>query len=111
MLIKFDVNGEPYEINTSTILNTEAIAAQKVTGMAYDDWLGAIDSGDVLAVSAFVWIAMKRRQPDLRFSDVEFPVYQTWANREYVSDTAPDEQEGEGADPTPLVGAESTESN
>ena len=108
MKVKFEVDGQTYEIDTSRIMNTEAIAAQKVTGKNYNDWLGACDDGDIESITALVWIAMKRGNPELRFKDVEFPVFETWGNREYIVD---DEVAADDADPTQADESAPTESN
>jgi hypothetical protein len=86
MLLRFEVDQTTYEIDPASILNTEAIAVQKVTGYGYDEWLGKCDDGDPQAVTAMVWVAMKRQNPELRYSDVSFPMRETWGNRELVSD-------------------------
>ena len=100
MIIKFSVDDDVYELDMQRILNTEAIAVQKVTGMTYDEWLNACDEGDPGAITALVWIAMKRKRPELRYSDVEFPLREVWANREYEGIEEPE-------DPTPPAEAAS----
>lgn len=111
VILRFSVDGQQYEIDVLRILNTEAIAVQKATGYGYDEWLTKCDEGDPLAVTAMVWIAMKRRPEyhDLRFTDVSFPMRETWGNREYVTDAA-DDREG-GKTPTTPADAGQTESN
>lgn len=110
--LRFVVDEQQYEIDVTRILNTEAIAVQKVTGYGYDDWLSKCDDGDPMAVTAMVWIAMKRANPELRYSDVSFPMRETWGNREYVTDAdLTDDGEGDDATPTQPAEAGQTESN
>jgi hypothetical protein len=89
MLLRFEVNGTAYEIDPASILNTEAIQAQKVTGYGYDEWLTKCDENDPTAVTAIVWITMRRTEEfsELRFTDVQFSMRETWGNRELVPDT------------------------
>jgi hypothetical protein len=92
MLLKFDLDDESYELDLTRILNTEAIAAQKVNGEdSWDAILRRADNGDATAITALVWIAVKRRKPDLRFSELEFPLHETWVTRELIDPDAEDE--------------------
>ena len=46
ILLRFSVDEQQYEIDVTRILNTEAIAVQKVTGYNYDEWLAKCDEND-----------------------------------------------------------------
>ena len=74
---------DAYEVDIAKILNVEAIAVQKVTSLTYQEWLAEIDRGDIGAITGLYWVAMKRTDPDLRYSDVEFEVGD-WKRREWL---------------------------
>ncbi len=106
MLLRVSIDGTIYEFNIRQTLNTEAIAIQKVTGYNYSEWLSKVDDNDFMAITALIWIILKRGgQTDLKFSDVKFTV-EEWSEREWVTDS------DEAEDPPALgVEAETTESN
>ena len=106
MVLKVTVGGAPIEMDIQGILNVEAIEVQKVTGYGYREFLGKIDEGDIAAITALVYIARKRHEPELKFRDVEFPI-SDWNTREWVG---ADDEAADDADPTPPV-VETTESN
>lgn len=96
--LRFTIEGDTYDLDMERILNVEAIAAQKVTGKKWDEILDDADKSDAEAITAVVWIALKRKNPDLRFTDVSFPFHEVWTNREFVGDDAdPPKQDGEGS--------------
>lgn len=108
-LLNVTVGGTPVSIDIAGILNVEAIDVQKVTGYAYREFLQKIDEGDITAITALVYIARKRHEPELKFRDVEFPIAD-WNTREWVGDEVDADAEDDEPDPTPVVG-ETTESN
>lgn len=59
------VRGEPYELDRITL--GEVAAIERVTGKT---WKELQDTESVLATLALVYIAMKRQQPSLKFTDV-----------------------------------------
>lgn len=61
------IAGVEYPI--ARLMVTEVEAFEKVTGLAMQDGLA---SGSATALRALVWIARKRIEPELRFSDVDF---------------------------------------
>jgi hypothetical protein len=67
--VKFIVNGVKYEFDDEKVTFAEARAIQKAVGKT----MGEIqkDPGDVTAMQASVWIAMKRMDPSLRFADLD----------------------------------------
>lgn len=85
MLIK--VGNNEYDLSRLTIVEAEAI--EKVTGQKMQDALG---SGTASSLRALVWVAMKRQEPTLRYTDVDFAL-------EDVEVITPDEDAD--ADPTP----------
>ena len=65
---------EKFEISPKDILNIEAIAVKKKTGLDFQPWMEALSEFQAEAVTAFVWIAKKRQDPTLKFEDVNFPL-------------------------------------
>lgn len=113
MILRLTIDGVQYDVDVMRILNTEAIAVQKVTGYGYDEWLNKCDEGDAEAITAMVWIAMKRKPDhhDLKFRDVTFPMREVWGGREYITDDIPEDADGDEAVPTPPAEAGQTEPN
>jgi hypothetical protein len=101
-ILRLTVDGETHELDMTRILNTEAIAAQKVTGLTWDQMLTKCDDGDAEAISALVWIAVKRAHPELRFKDLSFPLREVWGGREFIdTDDASDEGDDDVDPPKP----------
>lgn len=65
MIIK--VAGDEYPLDKLMVSEAEAI--EKVTGAKMQD---ALQSGTAASLKALVWVAMKRQDPSLRYSDVDF---------------------------------------
>lgn len=65
--MKIKVEGVEYDLSRLTVVEAEAI--EKVTGEKMEDALG---SGRASSLRALVWVAMKRQNPELRYSDVDF---------------------------------------
>jgi hypothetical protein len=84
--MEIKVADQSYDLSRLTIVEAEAI--EKVTGQKMQDALG---SGTASSLRALVWVAMKRQEPTLRYSDVDFAL-------EDVEVITP---EDESADPTP----------
>jgi hypothetical protein len=84
--MEIKVADKSYDLSRLTIVEAEAI--EKVTGQKMQDALG---SGTASSLRALVWVAMKRQEPTLRYTDVDFAL-------EDVEVITP---EDEGADPTP----------
>lgn len=70
--MKITIEGQVFEYDPNRMLNTEAIALQKVTGMKMADWAKALAEGDVFAVTGLVWLMYRREGRDVRFDEVEF---------------------------------------
>ena len=66
--------GDKWEISPKDILNVEAIAVKKRTGLDFQDWMNALGEFNAEAITALVWIARKRVEPTLKFDDVAFPL-------------------------------------
>ena len=84
--MKFTYDGTKYDAERLTF--PEAAAFEKVTGISFADAAG---NKSIAAIQALVWIAMKRQQPEMRFSDVTMPI----EDIEFAEDEAePDPTQG-----------------
>lgn len=72
--MKITVDGQVYEYDAAKMLNTEAIALQKVTGMRVAEWTKALQEGDAYAMTGLVWLLFRRNDRDVAFDDVEFDI-------------------------------------
>lgn len=67
---------EKFEITPDKILNVEAIAVKRKTGLDFKAWMQGLEDFDAEAVTALVWIAKKRIEPNVRYEDISFPLAQ-----------------------------------
>jgi hypothetical protein len=95
MQYRFTISGEQYELDTDALFMDECLDIEKVTGDTYRAWLAALGDGSMLALKAGLWIAVRRKQPDLTFSAFNF----NWSDFDVVEDEDPT-QAPDGA-PTP----------
>lgn len=86
MLYKFSISGVDYELDTNSMLMSECVDIEKVTGTTYTKWEAAIGEGSMTALKAGLWIAVRRKQPDLKFSEFDF----SWGDFEVAQDEAED---------------------
>lgn len=73
-MLKVTVDGQVYEYDSDRLLNTEAIALQKVTGMRMPEWTKALQEGDAYALTGLVWLLWRRNGREVPFGDVEFDI-------------------------------------
>lgn len=99
-MAKVTVDGQVYDYDPAKMLNTEAIALQKVTGMRVTEWTTALQEGDAYALTGLVWLLWRRNGRDVPFDEVEFDIG--------ALDLADDEP-AEPVDPTPPAVAEGDE--
>ena len=71
---KVTVDGQVYDYDPSKMLNTEAIALQKVTGMRMAEWTTALTQGDAYALTGLVWLLWRRNGREVAFDEVEFDI-------------------------------------
>lgn len=69
--MKFIVRGTKYEFDQERLTFAEARAMERVTGMTFGEIGEAADKGDMACVQAFLWVAMKRTDPALKFVDLD----------------------------------------
>lgn len=72
-MIRVQVGEQTYQFDDSTMLNTEAMALKKFTGLGIRELMDGIGSNDPEAYTALVWLSRRRAgEGDLRYSAVEF---------------------------------------
>jgi hypothetical protein len=70
--MKIAISGETYEYDPDTLLNTEAIALQRATGMRPPEFGKALELGDAVALTGLVWLIWRRNGRNVEFDAVEF---------------------------------------
>lgn len=73
-MAKVTIDGQVYDYDSTKMLNTEAIALQKVTGMKIPQWTAALQEGDAFALTALVWLLWRRNGREVPFDEVEFDI-------------------------------------
>jgi hypothetical protein len=86
------VDGKELDFDPAKLLNVEAIAITKATKIPFADFGEHLTAMDFELITAIVWVLRKRTEPELRISDVVFPV----GSCEFVDDEADGPK-----DPTP----------
>lgn len=94
--MKITVEGQVYDYDPSKMLNTEAIALQKVTGMRVPEWTKALTEGDAYALTGLVWLVWRRDGREVAFDEVVFDV----GSLDLQDDEVPDEPDAEPVGPT-----------
>ncbi len=72
--MKLTIDGQSFEADPNDLTNREAILIKKETGLGARDLMRGLDELDMLSWTAFVWVLLKRTEPELKFDDVEFTV-------------------------------------
>lgn len=99
-MAKVTIDGQVFDYDPTRMLNTEAIALQKVTGMRMQEWTGALTEGDAFALTGLVWLLWRRSGRQVPFDEVEFDI----GSISLDDDEPPAEGDGE-AGPTEAVEA------
>lgn len=102
-VMKFTLDGESYELDGARLTFGEGRAVEKVTGLPIKAVGAAAVEGSLLATQAFVWVAMKRRQPTLKFSDLDDVVL---SDVQFQADEDDDGADDEAVDSDPTRGGE-----
>ena len=92
--MRFTAHGETFELDPQRLMFAEARAVEKVTGLTFKEYGGALSSGSMTAMQAFMWVAAKRVHPELTFSDLD-----EWEVSDFALESE-GESEGEATDPT-----------
>lgn len=97
-MLRVKANGQEFEIDPSKFTFGEGRAIEKVTGEPFGSFGPALQAGSLTAVQSLVWVAAKRKDPTLKFSDLD-----EWdlGDLDIEDDDAP--EEGAEADPTPAA--------
>lgn len=75
MAMRFVIDGEKYEFDMNSLMRSEVNAVKKATGFAgMAEWAERLQANDEDARDAMIWIAVKRSQPDLKFSDLDYNI-------------------------------------
>jgi hypothetical protein len=81
MIIRInDDDGEAlqeYRFDPRKFITSEAIEAEKATGLFWAHIMVGLDNGSAQAVAAVVWLLRRRDEPKLKFGDVIFNVGMT----------------------------------
>lgn len=65
---------DEFEFDPNSVTNREAMALEKATGMTFGQWSDALVAGSALAMTGVLWLIQRRVLPQLKFSEVEFPI-------------------------------------
>lgn len=65
--MEFVVRGTKYEIDQDRLTFAEARAIERVVGLPFDK----LDQSSLTATQAMIWVAMKRADPALKFTDLD----------------------------------------
>ena len=100
-MASFTIGGETFDLVDSKLTFAEARAIEKYTGHTFQE-LTANEAirGSAASTQALIWVSMKRRRPEMKFSDLD--------------DVAIDEIEwstDEEPEPDPTPGEDSTQTD
>jgi hypothetical protein len=71
---KVTIDGQVFDYDPTRMMNTEAIALQKVTGMRMREWTKSLTEGDAFALTGLVWLLWRRAGREVAFDEVEFDI-------------------------------------
>lgn len=72
---KIHIGGEATEFDLDRLPLHEGIALQKATGWRMKQLAEACGEGDLVAVAALVWLALRRMGKDVTFDDITTGAY------------------------------------
>lgn len=100
--LKIDGVDQVLVFSTKTLLNTDAIAWQKVSGRLPADVVRGFQAGDAEAMTLVVWTCRRHAgEPDLKYGDVVFDLAKS--DMEWEDEDGEGQADGEGeqgADPS-----------
>lgn len=70
-VVKFTLGDRTGEIDLDKLMFSEGRAIEKVCGETLGEWSKKLQDGSILAIQALAWIALKRGNPGLSFSDLD----------------------------------------
>lgn len=70
--MKFNIRGEIYELDDTALTFKDVRDMEKVTGILFSEQASNfIAEAGMTGLQAVVWIAMRKKDPDLKFSDTD----------------------------------------
>lgn len=70
-MMRFSVDGVKHEFDEERLTFGEGRALEKVTGHTFGELPAMSAKGDLTVMQAFIWVALKRQEPTLGFSDLD----------------------------------------
>jgi hypothetical protein len=61
-----------WEFDPNRLMNPEAEAIERHTGMTFGEWAEAVTKGSILAVHGLLYVLLKRSAPTLKWDEVQF---------------------------------------
>ena len=71
------VDPREWDFDPGKMMNPEAEAIERDTGMTFKNWVDAVMDESTTAVHALLWVLLKRQDPTLRYEQVQF-AYDDW---------------------------------
>jgi hypothetical protein len=66
------VDPKSWDFDPNKLMNPEAEAIERLTGMTYGEWLQALGKSSMLALHGLLYVMLKREIPTLKWDDVQF---------------------------------------
>jgi hypothetical protein len=63
-----------WDFDPAKLMNPEAEAIERHTGMTYGEWLEALGKSSMLALHGLLFVFLKRGIPTLKWDDVQFSI-------------------------------------
>lgn len=98
-VLRITKGDEAFEIDPDRILFAEGRAIEKVTGSTFAEVMQALGKGSLESIQALTWVAAKRSNPELKFTDLD-----AWDLGDVSFEELPDDDDPDAtADPTPAT--------
>lgn len=65
---------QTWDFNPDKMLNAECMEIEKRTGWDFVDWLARFKRGNMTALTAFLYVMLRRQHHGLRWEDVRFTI-------------------------------------
>lgn len=72
--MRINIGPDVHHIDLAAMSNVEAIDIEEQTGFTVPELAEALNRGSAKAVTVITWVAWKRKDPTLAFTDVVFPL-------------------------------------
>lgn len=70
------VEPHSWDFDPNKLMNPEAEAIERLTGMTFGEWLQALGKSSMLALHGLLYVMLKRELPQLKWDDVQFSMSQ-----------------------------------